>query len=199
MTRNLGQPLTTLAIVAAAVSVAWSPPASSAQEIDRGGLRRPLVTVHLKNGEHVTLRDALFLRLQEGERPPSGSRPPNTPVGPMPGNKPGADPGDDPGATWPRGRDPRQPTHGFSGKPRGAGDYLGSGLSTRELHLIRRVDIHRVEEGITYADITYKNGKSRVNAPMTWTAIGGWERPGQQGQDYFFEAEEILYLEFPAH
>lgn len=178
-------------------------PTVLAQEVGTRERWRPLVTVHLKKGGHFTLRDADFLRRSKGERPPSGSRPPNTPVGPVPGNTPGVGgfegPGDDPGPKWPRGRDPRQPTHGSSGKPRSVADFLYSGLSTQELHRIRRVDVLRVEKEITYVDVTFKNGDVRADVPMLWTAVSGWERPGQTGQFYLFESEEILYLEFPPY
>lgn len=174
-----------------------------AQEVGTDGKRRPLVTVHLKKGGQFTLRDADFLRRSKGERPPSGSRPPNTPVGPLPGNTPGVGgfggPGDDPGPKWPRGRDPRQPTHGSSGKPRGVADYLYPGLNPKGCDQLRRVDILRVEKEITYVDVTCRDGDVRANVPMLWTAVSGWERPGQTGEFYFFEAEEILYLEFPPY
>ena len=197
--RSLSPPSLSLALTAALV-VALLPTLLAQKAEARHGLR-PLVTVHLKKGDHFTLRDAEFLRRSKGERPPKSSRPPNTPVGPLPGNTPGVGgfghPGDEPGMKWPRKRDPRQPTHGSSGKPRGVGELLGPGVRGRE-HQIRRVDVHRVEEDITYADVTFKNGEVQVNAPMIWTAVSGWERPGNEGEFYFFQAEEILYLEFPA-
>jgi hypothetical protein len=178
-------------------------PTLLAPQAEADDLRRPLVTVYLKNGGHFTLRDTEFLRRQEGERP-RGSRPPNAPVGPTPGNtpRPGGfgSPGDDPGGgQWPRGVDPRQPTHDYSGNPRRVGDYLGSGLNTDELRYLRRVDIIRVEKDITYGDFTFKNGETRINVPMMWTAISGWERPGEQGKFLYFDAEDILFLEFPLH
>lgn len=188
--------------LAAALVVALLPMLLPQKAEARHGLR-PLVTVHLKKGDRFTLRDADFLRRSKGERPPKSSRPPNTPVGPIPGNTPGVGgfggPGDDPGPKWPRKRDPRQPTHGSSGKPRSVGEFLGSGLNEHEFTLVRRMDINRVEEGITYVDVTFKNGEARVDVPMLWTAVSGWERPGNEGEFYFFEAEEILYLEFPPY
>jgi hypothetical protein len=207
MKRNLGQHLKPPVVrcllrslgIVVVVWMASSPSALHAQTTESLGKRRPLVTVYLKKGEHFTLRDAEFLHVQKGEHPPRGSRPPNTPVGPIPGNTPGGYPGDDPGPKWPKGRDPRQPTHSFSGQPRGAGEFLGPGLNGSQMKYLRRVDIIRVEKDITYGDFTFKNGETRIDVPMTWTAISGWERPGRSGELYFFDAEDILFLEFPLH
>lgn len=198
--RTAWRPLSLLA--GAALAGALLPMLLPQQAEARHGLRR-LVTVQLNKGGHFTLRDAEFLQRSKGERPPKSSRPPGTPVGPLPGNTPGVGgfghPGDDPGPKWPRKRDPRNPTYGSSGKPRGVGAFLGSGLNEHELALIRRIDITRIEKGITYANVVFKNGEVRVDVPMIWSAISGWERPGQSGEYFFFNAEEILYLEFPEH
>lgn len=165
-----------------------------------GDLRRPLLTVRLKDGGRYTLRDASFGLQRPGERPPRGSKPPGTPTGPTPGNTPGVggfgDPGD-PGGHEPQKRDPRQPTHGFGGKPRSVAPFLGLGISRRDFYRLRRIDITRVEEEVTYGDFLYEDGRTRVHVPMNWTFVAGWERPGQQGKAYYFEAEEISYLEFP--
>jgi len=166
-----------------------------------GDLRRPLLTVRVKDGGLYTLRDASFGLMRPGERPPRGSKPPGTPTGPTPGNTPGVggfgDPGDDPGSRGPQRRDPRQPTHDYGGKPLDAGPFLGLGISRHDLYHLRRIDITRVEEEATYGDFLYEDGRTKVHVPMNWNFVAGWERPGQQGKAYYFEADEILYLEFP--
>lgn len=182
-----------IAVVAVALAVLALPMLMTPSAAEARDKRRPLVTVQLKNGERLTLRDADFLRRGQGEKP-RGSRPPGTPTGSTPGTAPGGYPGEGGGTTK---RDPRQPTHNLSGTRQRPG--AGIGLSERDLHFLRRVDILRVEKGITYADFTYENGEVRPNKPMMWNALSGWERPGEQGEFYFFEAEEILYLEFPEY
>lgn len=171
------------------LSLTAPPPAAAANKL------LPLVTVQLKNGERYTLRDADFLVQGGGERP-HGSSPPGPPIGPIPGNTPGGDPGES-GPGWPTGRDPRQPTQNLDGTRRRP--EAGIGLSKSDLYRLRRVDIVRVEKGVTYADFTYKDGNTRINAPMIWSALSGWERPGREGKFYFFEAQEILFLEFPSY
>jgi len=163
--------------------------------------RHPLITVQLRNGERVTLRDPELGVPHPSERPPA-TIPPGTPVGPLPGNTPGGSPGDGGGTTQ---RDPRQPTHNLSGTPRRPGRFLEPGLTVREMYRLRRVYVvlevegKPVPAGVTYGDFFYKDGAIRHNVRMTWTMLSGWERPGRQGEFYFFEARDILYLEFPEY
>lgn len=181
------------AVVAVCLGALSLPVLLAPSAAEAGNKRRPLVTVQLKNGERFTLRDFDFLIRGQGERP-RGSKPPGTPTGPIPGTAPGGYPGEGGGTTK---RDPRQPTHNLAGSRRRSEPNLG--ITERDLYLLRRLDIVRIEKGITYADYTYKNGEFRPNKPMLWNALSGWEHPGKEGKFYFFEAEEILYLEFPEY
>lgn len=184
---------------------AASPDAAFAQRSrDLRNTQHMVITVTLKNGDRVTLRSPQFGSRRGGERPGRGrgSAPPGMPTGPDPGNAPGGfgDPGEGPGAGVGPGSmapaDPRDPTRRSDGTRRRP--YLpGSGISPDEMRLVRRIDIVRVERGVTYGDFTYKNGDFRPDKPMQWDALAGWERPGQQGKSYYFYADEIRSLEFP--
>jgi len=159
-----------------------------------------LITVTLENGDRVTLRSPQFGSRRGGDRGGGSSAPPGLPSGPEPGNVPGGfgDPGGGrgPGTTAPS--DPRDPTRRADGTRRRP--YIpGSGISADDMRRLRRIDIVRVERGVTYGDYTYKNGDFRPGVPMQWDALAGWERPGQQGESYYFEAEEIRSLEFPEY
>lgn len=113
---------------------------------------------------------------------------------------PGVEPGEMPGGIGDRlprvgpgagGMEP--PGAEIGGRPtfeEGLGRYRGR---------VRRIVVLLVDNTGVVADVTLVNGKTLDHHRMPWSQVYGWDRPGEQGKFYSFDAEEIDTLEFLTH
>lgn len=181
-----------LALLVVAAALWLAPEPAPAQ--DRTGLT---VEVYLKNGETKVLRDARFVRLGKGERPPKGSAPPGLDPGDFPGSVPGGEGGDGTDYTGPGSQGVGGGRVGgtFGGGSRG---HPGrTDLRTNRRTRLEAIDIVRVEEEDAWGDIRYRNGDYRPNVKLSWNGVMGWDRPGNQGDAHVYRAEEIREVRFP--